>query len=277
MNHKELKWSTRDGIPIYGQSWATEQNSAKATICIVHGFGEHSGRYQYVAQKYNDAGYNVIAFDHRGHGKSGGQRGHTPSYDFLLDDVDILLEQAELNFPNTKKIIHAHSMGGNIAANYLIARDTVAEGAIMSAPFFKTTNPPPKFQLWLGRLMIKIWGAFPDRAKLDATTISRDKSVVDKYVNDPLVHNKISARMGISLLDYGLSAVENAGKITKPVLVMHGDADGLTEFAQSEIFAKRAGDSATFVNCKGLYHEIHNEPEKEEILKQMIDWCDQLV
>ena len=275
MKHETITWKSKDEQEIYGQYWQSTE-SEKAVIALVHGFGEHSGRYDHVAAAFTGSGYSVIAFDHRGHGKSGGQRGHTPAYECLMQDIDVFLDKARDIFPDTNIILYGHSMGGNIVINYLIRRKPELTGAIATGPLFRTTDPPPAFQVALGKVMNKIWGAFPDRAKLDASFISRDKEVVDRYVNDPMVHNRISARMGLSLISSGEFAIEHASEVTVPLYILHGEEDKLTDCAASREFKANAGDNVRLDVLPGLYHEVHNEPEKEEILNRIINWCDQL-
>jgi alpha-beta hydrolase superfamily lysophospholipase len=276
MKHETIKWRSVDDLEIFGQFWKTGQTE-KGVIALVHGFGEHSSRYEHVAQAFGEKGYSMFAFDHRGHGLSEGQRGHTPSYDHLMGDVDIFLEKVRDIFPDVPVLLYGHSMGGNIVANHLIRRKPEIKGAIITGPFFRTTNPPPAFQIALGKMMNKIWGAFPDKVKLDPNDLSRDKQVVEKYINDPMVHNKISARMGLTLIANGEYAIEHASEIQLPLIILHGADDNVTACSGSKEFVSRAGDNVSLVLLPDLYHEIHNEPEKADVLKRIIDWCDDLL
>jgi acylglycerol lipase len=276
MQHETIKWKSNDGIEIFGQYWKTEQEE-KAVIALVHGFGEHSSRYDHVAAMFNNNGYSVFAIDHRGHGKSGGQRGHTPSYDHFMQDLDLMLQKIHDLFPQQKVIIYGHSMGGGIVTNYLIRKKPDVIGAIVTGPFYRTAEPPPAFQLFLGKLMVNIWGAFPDKAKVPAEYISRDTEVVNKYKNDPLVHNKMSAMLGISLLETGEYAIEHAKEIEVPLLVLHGESDKLTDYKGSVAFKANAGSNVSLETFPGLYHEIHNEPEKQMVFDKIIAYCDKLI
>jgi len=276
MIHESIKWRSDDDLEIFGQYWKTEQTE-KGVIALVHGFGEHSGRYDHVAQAFAKRGYSTFSFDHRGHGKSKGQRGHTPSYDHLMDDVDLFLDKVRDIFPDVPVIIYGHSMGGNIVVNNILRRDADVVGAVVTGPFFRTTDPPPAIQVALGKIMNNFWGAFPDKARLDANHISRDKAVVKKYEDDPLVHNKISARMGLSLIDSGEYAIEHAAEVKMPLYIIHGDDDKLTSCEASKEFKSRAGENVKLEVLVGHYHEVHNEPDKDAILKRIIDWCDELL
>jgi alpha-beta hydrolase superfamily lysophospholipase len=275
MKHEELTWNTFDGLLTYAQYWKQDSGDCKAVICLVHGHGEHSSRYGHVAKMFTDHGYAVIAFDLRGHGLTKGQRGHTPTYDALLNDVELLLAKADSLFPGKKKIIYGHSMGGNIVTNYLLRRHPDVVAGIATGPFFRLAFQPPAFQLWLGKNMNKIWGAFPDHSKLNPDHISKDKEVVRKYKEDPLVHDNISARLGMSLIESGEWAIAHAHELKVPLLVMHGTDDQLTSAAGSEAFARNAGKMVKYLPFQGMYHEIHNEPDKASVFKAMIEWCDQ--
>ncbi len=277
MKNTILNWKSNDGLDIFGQKWESETAVPKAVICFVHGFGEHSSRYEHVAQFFTDNNYAVIAYDARGHGKSEGKRGHFVSYDEFLNDVDNLLKQAESNFPNLPKIIYGHSMGGQVVANFAIKRNPKVAGIILSSPFFQPGFAPPAIKLAAGRLMRNLIPSFSLPSGLDVNAISRDKEVVKKYSNDPLVFDSISSKMGIELIEFGLEAVQNASKLKLPTLLFHGSADQLTSFDESKKFVANAGDNVSFIGYEGLFHECHNEPEKVEVLQNILKWCNNLI
>jgi acylglycerol lipase len=275
MNNKELNWKTKDGISIYGKIW-NATNEPKYLICLIHGMGEHIERYAPVAQFFNEHNIAVMAYDQRGHGKSGGQRGHFTSFDDFLDDVDLFLNECNRHFPNVKKIIFGHSMGGNVVSNYLIRRNQNFSGAILSSPYLELAFTPPAIKVQLGRFMKNILPSLSLPSGLDASAISRDKSVVDSYLKDKLVHDKISARMGIDMIESGKEAIFEANKIKLPILIYHGTADRLTSHDGSQKFAKNVGSNATFISYDGLYHETHNEPEKETVFQNILNWINNL-
>ena len=276
MNATELSWNTSDGINIYGKIWHTNM-PLKAIICIMHGMGEHINRYNHVAEMFTTNGYAVIGCDQRGHGKSGGKRGHFPDFETFLNDVDTLLMQASTHFPDAKQILYGHSMGGNLVANYLLRRQPNIAGAILSSPYFQLAFQPSAGKLKIGRLLKGIFPSLSMSSGLDANAISRDADVVKKYLNDPLVHDKVSAKMGIEMIETGQWAINNAEKLTIPTLVYHGTADRLTSHHGSELFTQNAGKLVTFISLEGLYHETHNEPEKKEVFKKIIFWLNDLL
>lgn len=276
MNATELSWKTSDGINIYGKIWQTNM-PVKAVICIMHGMGEHINRYNHVAEMFNSNGYAVIGCDQRGHGKSGGKRGHFPNFETFLNDVDTLLKQASKHFPDAKQILYGHSMGGNLVANYLLRRQPNIAGAILSSPYFQLAFQPSAGKLRIGRLMKNIFPSLSMSSGLDANAISRDADEVKKYINDPLVHDKVSAKMGIEMIETGQWAIDNASKLNVPTLVYHGSEDKLTSFTASKSFAENAGKLVTFIPFEELYHETHNEPEKKEVFKKIILWLNNLL
>ena len=272
MKTSELSWKTNDGINIYAKTWQPENDSIKAAITLVHGMGEHVGRYEHVAQALIDAGFAILGYDHRGHGKSGGPRGHIPSYEQFLDDVTIALDQTKKQFTSVPHFIYGHSMGGGLVANYLIRRQPQLQAALLTGPYFRLKLKQPAIKLALGRFTENLLPKLTLPTGLSADHVSRDSEVVRKYKNDPLVHDKISAKMGISLIDAGEYAIAHAAELKVPTLVMHGTGDLLTDPDASAEFVKNAGSIAQLKLYQGLYHEIHNEPEKEEVFKDMIQW-----
>lgn len=277
MKNTILNWKSNDGLAIFGQKWENETIAAKAVICLVHGFGEHSSRYEHVAKYFTDNQYAVISYDARGHGRSEGKRGHFPNYDEFLNDVANLLKQAESNFPTLPKIIYGHSMGAQVVANFYIKRNPTVAGVILSSPFFQPGFAPPAIKLFAGKIMRNLVPTFSLPSGLDVNSISRDKDEVKKYSNDPLVFDSISSKMGIELIEFGAEAIEKAAKLTLPTLIFHGTADKLTSYDATKRFVANAGKNVTFISYDGLYHECHNEPEKAKVLENMLNWCNKLV
>jgi alpha-beta hydrolase superfamily lysophospholipase len=168
-------------------------------------------------------------------------------------------------------------MGGNLVANYLLRRQPKIIGAILSSPYFQLAFQPSKITLFIGKLMKGIFPALSLSSGLDSSAISRDASVVKKYNEDPLVHDKVSAKMGIEMIETGQWAIDNAEKLSVPTLIYHGTADRLTSFAGSKLFAEKVGKLATFVPFEDLFHETHNEPEKEDVFKMILQWCNNVI
>ncbi len=151
MKHNEFKFRTFDGLQLFGQSWQPE-DQPRAVICLVHGMGEHSGRYGHVADRLTQACYSVFAFDLRGHGKSPGPRGHTPSYEALLNDVNFFLNEVDKNFPELPLFLYGHSLGGNLVLNYVISRQPKLKGVIVTGPWLRLAFEPPRFKIILAQI-----------------------------------------------------------------------------------------------------------------------------
>jgi alpha-beta hydrolase superfamily lysophospholipase len=241
-------------------------------VCLVHGLGEHSGRYGHVSETLGKAGYVILAFDQRGHGKTPGRRGHSPSYGALMDDIGRLLEEAARKYPHQPCILYGHSMGGNFIINFALRRKPRLAGVMATAPALKAAFNPPALKVAVGKFMSKVWPGFTMPNGLDLQGLSRDPEVIRLYTSDPLVHDRLSARLGMDILNTGRWALDHAADFPLPLLLMHGSADRLTSVQASREFALKAGESCTLKIWEGFYHEVHNEPEKDEVLTFLITW-----
>jgi alpha-beta hydrolase superfamily lysophospholipase len=273
MEISEWSWKSSDGLDMCSRAW-TPAGKPKATVVLVHGHGEHVGRYEHVAAALAEKGYALLGFDLRGHGKSGGKRGHTPSYETLLDDIRDFFKQADERYPGLPRFLYGHSLGGNLVLNYALRRKPKIRGVIATGPWLKLAFEPPAAQVRLGRLMNGIFPAFTQHSKLDAKGLSHDPAVVSAYENDPLVHDFISARLFVSIYDSGLWALEHAAEFPLPLLLMHGGDDPIVSVQASQEFAEKVGDKATLKVWEGMLHEIHNEPQKAQVFKMMLDWLE---
>ncbi len=271
----EWKWNSRDGIELVSLGW--KPASPKAVVVLIHGHGEHINRYQHVAEALTNAGYAMQAFDLRGHGRSAGNRGHTPSYEHLMNDITDFISDAQKRYPGLPVFLYGHSMGGNQVINYALKTPGILKGVIATGPWLKLAFDPPAAQVMVAKLLNGIAPSFSLASGLSQSALSRDLEVVKKYASDPLVHDKISVRLYTSMYGNGLWALEHAADLKIPMLLMHGSADGLTSAAASEEFAKKAGKLVTLRIWEGFYHEIHNEPEKFEVLQTIVIWLDQQV
>ena len=271
MRQDNYEITADDGTLLRGTSWIPE--NPERVLLIVHGLGEHIGRYQHVADYFNARNTAVLGTDARGHGKSDGKRGHALNYDVLMADVCRSVVHARDMFPHIPIITYGHSMGGNLVANYILRGDTKPlAAAIISSGWFKLAFEPPAFKVSLGKFMSGIYPAFTQDNELDANDLSRDPAVVKAYEEDPLVHSKISASLFLNVYEAGYWALDNASKLNIPVLVTHGSIDKLTSAAASKDFAEQAGPNATFQMWEGMPHEPHNDPEKEKVLECWNSW-----
>ena len=272
MKHSEYTWKSKTGLTVYGQSWLVDE--PKAVVGLVHGMGEHSGRYNYMVDALTAANISVVSYDQIGHGKTEGKRGHVPNYDMLLGCSGELMSKVVELVPAKPVFLFGHSMGGNVVLNYLLQRKPKISGAIVSAPWLKLAFDPPALQVKLGRFVSGILPGLVQSTKLDVTAISRDPKEVKRYQDDSLVHDKISTAFFTGVYDSGVWALEHASELQTPVLLYHGTGDQLTSHNASKEFAEKAGSNVTFKSLDGYYHESHNEsPEdREKVFKMIIDW-----
>ncbi|MEW5830876.1 MAG: lysophospholipase [Chloroflexota bacterium] len=272
MQSFEYAWQSADGVPFYGQGWMPE--APKAVVCLVHGLGEHSGRYAHMGKAYAGAGYALLGFDLRGHGKSGGVRGHAPSFEAFMQDIDRLLEEAGNRYPGLPRFIYGHSLGGILTLNYALRRKPDVKGVITSAAGLRTAIELQKGKVFLARVFGSVIPSVVIPSGLDPNTISRTPEVVQRYVSDPLVHDKLSFGMGKSVMGAIAWAFEHAPEFQAPLLVMHGTADQLGFASGSREFASKVKGDCTFKAWEGLSHELHNEPEQAQVFEYTVAWMD---
>ena len=271
MEHQEFNFNIHK-TNFYGQYWRAE--NTKAVILLVHGMGEHSGRYaNFVVPKFIENNYSVLAFDHFGHGKTEGKRGHTPSFCAVLDSVEITIKKAKKLFPDLPIFLYGHSMGGNVVINYTLRREHDFNGVVATSPFLRLAFQPPAWKMSLGRLMKKIAPSITMGNELDANDISRDKQEVKKYKNDPLVHDQVSPNFSIAFIEAGNWAIENAKTLKIPMLLVHGTADKIIDYKATEEFAKQS-KKANLKLYKDGYHELHNDFCKSEMITDVLAWLD---
>ena len=272
----ESKWAGNDGIPFYVRGW--EPNIApKALLALVHGLGEHTGRYLHVGKAITDAGYALVGFDLRGHGKSGGPRGHSPSLNAFVQDIRQFFRFLVQRYPDIPHFLYGHSLGGLLSLAYAIQYKDGLNGVIVTGAALRSSLQEQKGKIAMVNLLGSLLPTITVPSGLEAGTISRDPDVVQKYINDPLVHDKTSLGLGKSALTAIDMCFLRAGEFSPPLLIMHGTDDKLTYPSGSEDFARLASEKNNDVTLKlwdGLYHEIHNEPEKAEVFKVMIEWLD---
>lgn len=267
----------RDGVKFFVQGWEPD-TAPKAVVALVHGLGEHVGRYAHVGQALTAAGYVLVGFDTRGHGKSGGARGHFPSLDAVMSDIRQFFQFVSQRYPNIPQFLYGHSLGGLLSLTYTVQNKNLGlKGVMVTGSALRSALQEQKAKIAMARILGTLIPAATIPSGLDATTISRDKAVVDKYVNDPLVHDKTSLGLGKSALNAIDVSFAGASEFAYPLLIMHGKADKLTYASGSEDFAKLASEKNKDVTLKiweGLFHEVHNEPEQAEVFKVMIEWLD---
>lgn len=267
-------WQAQDKTPFYAQSWPVE--APKAAIALVHGFGEHIGRYEHVARFFNGLGYSFFGFDMRGHGQSGGPRGHAPSMNTLFEDITRFLAEVGQRADGVPIILYGHSMGGGLVLAYSLKHNPGVKAVLATSPWIQLAFQPPAFMVFLGRLTRFLAPSFSQPNNLNPEHLSHDPEVVKGYIADPLVVTKISSANGIGMLELGNWLNNYQGTFPKPLLLMHGLEDHITSPKASAAFSERVKGDITLQVFPEGYHELHNEPFKEEVLDVMGKWVNGL-
>ena len=270
---REIELKTSDGLSLYG--WIRQPaGTPKAVIAHVHGMGEHSRRYDHLTSFWEDRDYASAGFDLRGHGRSEGQRGHTPSYDFLMDDIAIFLDRVATECPGLLVTLYGHSMGGNLVLNYVIRRQPTLASVIASAPYLRLAFEPSPWKVRSAQWLQWIAPTLSQSSDLDITALSRDPAVIARYKADPLVHDKVTVKFFAQVHPAGEAIIGRASELKIPTLLMHGSGDRITSPAGSADFVAASSGKAVLKIWEGLFHEIHNEPEWEAVAAFALAWIE---
>lgn len=272
MQHTEGRFKGYKDLDIYYQCWLPE-GDARAVLLVVHGWAEHSGRYTNLVDYFVPKGYAICALDHRGHGRSEGPRGYVDRFSDYLLDLKTFFDLVRSQHSDTKIFMVGHSMGGTVATAYVIEHQHELAGLLLSGASLMVGSGLPSALIPLARILSVLMprmGVFV----LNAADISQDKAVVNAYVNDPLVYRgKITCRFAAEMLKTLRRLPSQMPEINLPILVMHGTADRLGDPEGSRLLYDRAGSKdKTLKLYQGFYHEIFNEPGREQVLSDMEGW-----
>ena len=260
------------GIELYHQWWRPE-GEVRAALAIVHGHGEHSGRYMNVVEALIPHGYAVYGLDHRGHGRSRGQRGHINSYAEYREDVGAFLQWIANQEPDRSIFLMGHSMGALVVLDYLLLQPDGIRGAIISGAPLEPAGVVKPLLVIVSRALSRTWPRFPLRLGLDTSALSRDHAVVRAYVDDPLVHGTFTARWGTESLAALARVKSRAGDVHVPILIIHGEADRVNLADGSrEFFENVACADRTLHVYPGMYHELHNDVGHEPVMADLECW-----
>jgi alpha-beta hydrolase superfamily lysophospholipase len=257
------------GIKIFNRRYQAKPE--KARLVIAHGLGEHSGRYDNVVERLVPEGISIWALDHRGHGQSEGIKGHVFSFYQYIAELYRMVEIARDKMPEGVKIfLLGHSLGGLIALRFVASFPKMIDGVIVSSPALGLTSDIPAAKAFAGKIMSAFFPTFGFGNDLDVSKISHDEDVVRAYMDDPLVHNRVSARWFTEFLSAMKAAGHSAPEIKIPILMQLAGDDHLTNAGTSANFFEALGsEDKTLHIYKDLYHEIYNE--KKEQRKQVLD------
>lgn len=268
-----------DGSELFRRAWLPA--APRRVLVVVHGFGEHSGRYEEFASWFARRGFAVHAADLRGHGRTPGRRGHVADFELLLDDLDGLLAFVSQQHPGLATTLLGHSMGGLLTTAFVCERQPPIERFVVSGPALALSPDLSRTRMTIARLLRRVLPRLSMEAGLDSAGLSRDPEVVRRYLEDPLVHGRISAAMAAGMLDAQIRTAASANLVSVPMLLLHGESDPLCLVEGSRAFfeglPRQRVAGSRLRTYPGLRHEIFNEPEKLQIYQDLLDWLDEPV
>ena len=272
MKHPEGFFKGVRDTSIYFQSWLPE-SEPKAVLIIVHGLAEHSGRYMNIVNHFVPLGYAVYGIDHLGHGKSDGMRVYVERFEDYTNTLKIYFDMIRRWQPEKPIFLVGHSMGGLISAVYLLDHQSELTGAVLSGAAVKVPSNITPVILAVGKMLSALMPKL-GMLGLEVDGVCQDPAVVQAYISDPLVHKgKITARLAAEMLKAMQRVSAEATKITLPIMVVQGSADRLVDPAG----AQRLYDAVSSADKEiriydGFYHEVFNEPEHDEVLRDVEIW-----
>ena len=274
---KQAKRSTLPGqagqLAVY--DWPMPQGPIRGTVLLVHGLGEHTGRYGHVAAHLHQWGFAVRGYDHQGHGHSEGVRGTLHTEDGLLQDLTTVIDDTRERHSahDAPLILLGHSMGGLVVARAVAEQLRYVDAVVMSSPALGTwANPLQKLLL---AILPKYWPNLCVPNGLNPKLIARDAQTVQRYMLDPLVHNRISTRLGAWIYKEGPKTVAAAAEWTVPSLLIYAGQDRLVHPDANAAFATKAPASVVHSHCFApMYHEIFNDIQRQQVFKVLKRWLD---
>ena len=274
MDLVEWKWTTKDGLEMYSKAWVPS-DEVKGVACLLHGVGDHIGRYTAFAEALTAESYVLAGFDQRGFGKSEGRRGHVLSLDEYFDDIDSFLTEIRQRFPDESLFIVGMSMGAVLALSYTPLRQPAVIGVVSFSPGLENALKEQPLKVMLSKLLGTIFPTITLESGVDPDTLSRDPQIAVDVINDPLVHFKITTGWGKTMLGAIDAVYENAPRFPKPLLLLHGTNDELAYPSSSQKVAELAPkDKVTLKMCDGFMHDLITDPESAEVLSTVINWLD---
>ena len=277
MRHSEFHFDGMNNISLYSQYWLPEV-PPRVVLALVHGLGEHCGRYMNIVDQMVSNQYGVYGYDLRGHGKSPGQRGHIDSWVEYRTDLLNFIKMIKVQQTDCPLFLRGHSMGAWIALDFLLLEDEKLAGAIISGAPIDPVGVAKPFLVALARILSRIYPRFAIDLGLDIDAISRIPSVVRAYKEDPLVQSKVSARWGTESLSTLESVKMRGENINIPILMIHGEADRINSAeGAKKFFDQIRSHDKEFIGYPGGYHELHSDLDTEKMLSDLLDWINRHV
>ncbi|HUI72275.1 MAG TPA: lysophospholipase [Spirochaetia bacterium] len=270
MKHAQYSWSTSDGIEVFAQSWSPD-GKAKAVVALVHGLGEHSGRYPLLVEKLPAAGYAINGYDLRGHGKTGGPRLYASSFDVLADDVGKHIEQTRQRFPGLPMFLYGHSMGGEQVLYYVLRHSPSLAGVVATSPLLAPGTPTSSGRAAVARFLARLVPKNIIPTQIPWDSLSRDQAVIDWTKKDPLCQEGVSLRLGMEVVRAG-EWISRQSKFPLPLLVLQGTGDQHVSPQKTIAFAKQLTGDVTLKIFEDGRHELHNDLDREKVATLVLDW-----
>lgn len=274
MRHEEGLFVGHDGLELYSQAWLPA-GTAKASLVIVHGLGEHSGRFTNLINEVTPHGYSVFALDHRGHGRSPGQRGFVRRFSDFRDDVDSFIQHLNAaKSLNQPLFLFGHSLGGLIVLDAVLNQMSGLSGVVVSAPALDSSAISP-IKMAASKVLSRIWPTLSLRTGLDVTGLSRDPEVLEAHQNDALIHGWGTPRLASEASKAMLSCHENVDQLQIPLLMIHGTDDRITSPQCSRGFFDRVTyPEKTYIAYQGGFHESHNDLDHRQVSADVLRWLE---
>jgi len=269
---QELELKSINGELLKGKLWG-DPVTARAMVVLVHGLGEHVQRYEHVAEAFLARNFALMGFDQQGHGKTAGKRGVIAPNDSFLRDLEAMVVLAKQLAPGKKIFLYGHSMGALEVLYYGLKGHESVSGIMATSPALDP-GTMSKAQKMMVKLMKPLLPNLAVDNGLALDALSRDPEVVHRYRNDPLVHPKASVTLAAFMQEGAEYVMNHAQDWDVSLYLAHGSADAICPVAGSRAFARKLGEKVTYQEWEGLFHETHNEPEKEQVLSTMLDWLE---
>lgn len=257
-------------------TWHPEQ-VPQANVAIIHGLGEHGGRYAPLAARFVEAGFSVSAFDQQGHGRSPESRGEIRSYQSLLSDIDAFMQWNRAQYPEVPTVLFGHSMGGNLVTNFALRKSAEPGYVISSSPMLEKATPVSPIVVRLARWLMRIAPNVKLHSQVVPERLMSDPEEQKMLREDELFHNQMTLRLGAGLVDSGRWALQHANQLRSPLLLSHGTSDYMTCCQASIEFARRAGEACELVVLEGELHDPFRSLQRDAIVARYVDFVHRAV
>ncbi len=266
--------NSKDGTQLFCRMQAHPE--APAALLFIHGFGEHSGRYGHVLDHFFARGYDVAAFDYRGHGRAQGRRGHIGSFREYFDDVDAFIRWAMARTTGDRRLyLVGHSLGGLIASAYVLEQPEGIDGVILSSPFLGLKLKVPTIKVFAGHALSRLVPTFSMPAGVPTEYLSTDPEVGRAYQADPLIGTVATARWFTEAMTWQENVLRKASAIRVPMLLLQAGDDRIANPDTAQAFLAAVGSAdKELIWYDGLYHELFNERDKEQVMNDLASWLE---